>query len=947
MMTQAINKRRSVIGIALGAVLCALLLTGLIFMTGTQASAATVVDSGSHGDAHQWSLDSDGVLTISGTGDMPDFEKNADAVNAPWYSHVSEIKSVIISDGISKIGIATFASGEYTALTSVKIGDDVKVIGRNAFNNCSSLETVVFGSSVESIESDAFQYSGVVNIAIPDTVTSLGDRVFYGCTKLKSVTIGSGVTTFGSMTFFASSLETISIPNTVTSIGFMPFYNCSSLKSIELSSNITEISSNCFQNCGKLESIVIPDSVTVINSAAFAGCTSLKTAVIGNGVKTIGGSAFASCPALEKVVIGSSVASIGGGCFGNSTKLATVINLSSLDLKPGVTDSTYLTANAKVVSSDINGYTFTTEDGFEFFYGEDKCYLTAYTGSDASIVLPDNCKGKSYIVAAKAFQYNTATELTISTGVVGFGNYAFANMSALKSIKFNATAVDDTDMYFNTYLFSGSGTNGMTMTVGKNVTKIPAYFIMSCNLKNVAFEDGGVCESIGAYAFAGTNMNVFTVPSSVKSIGDYALTSVKCVIVRSADIAANITGKYSCGLSSAVSFCIDPSIKTIGSYITTDFSFVSNIEVDGVQYKIYSDHAHTPDSTVWTSNDDGTKTCGTCYVTGKTVTKTSGKCGDALEWSFDETSGVLTISGSGEMRGYAADTMPWYDIAAKITKVVIGEGVTSIGKNAFNNEKAGFVFTEIELPSTLISIGNYAFYDCAYINTLAVPASVTTIGRFAFRRLSGLVTLEEVAVWSIGDDGAYKFVTDGAARNALVLYKYNKVWTKLGEHVTADYTVREMGKCGADLLWTVDQNNVLTVTGSGLMYDYGSANSPWRGLKGVITEVVIGEGVTSIGNCAFYEFAALEKVTVSSTVLSIGNYAFYACKSLDDIAVPQALYAIGVYAFRKCNSLINVACQYSGDGEAWIYGSDELEFNAATLKANYKEEWYRIEAADI
>lgn len=960
MTTQAINKRRSVIGITLGVALCALLFAGLIFMTGMQASAATFVDGGSWGDAHQWTLDGYGVLTISGTGDMPVLNSSDEAKTVPWYSHVAEIKSAVIADGVSKISNGIFGTGEYTALASATIGADVKSVGAYAFQNCPALETAVFeGSNVEAFGEGAFQQSGIVSIIIPDSVKTIGTRMFYMCTKLKSVTIGSGVTAFASMTFFGcSSLETVSIPDSVTDIGYMPFYNCSSLKSVKLSNTITYISQNCFMNCSALESIVIPDSVTEIIQNAFTGCFSLKTAVIGNGVTTIGNYAFVQCPALEKVVIGRSVTSIGSGCFGNSTKLATVINLSSLDLKPGVIDSTYLTANAKVVSSDINGYTFTTEDGWEFFYGEDECYLLGYTGSETAVVLPADCKGKAYNVAMLAFKGKPFTSVTISEKVKKIGKEAFSYCGALTEVKFNATAYDETDMGFTSSVFYQSGvSSGVTFTVGAGVKHVPAYLCNSSyfNLANVVFENGSICESIGAYAFSsnGDVKKKIEIPSSITAIGENSIQGFRLVIINSATVASGITeyGSYgSIAGSSYNTFTIlvpSDAAFAVGSYVTANYTNVTTVKLGEVEYNVYSRHAHDENSESWTVNADGSCSCSACGLSATVVeneTGNSGKCGEGLTWSFDATTGTLTVSGTGEMNGYSATSMPWSELADQIKKVVISEGVTSIGKNAFNCESVKFVFTEISLPETLTSIGNYAFYGCDKLTKVTIPDAVNTIGKYAFRR-SGLteITFESVLGWRMGNGEVYKFTTQSAALNALLRRHHNKVWTAA---TTNDYIISAVafGGCGDKVNWALDTEGVLTITGEGDMYNYGSSNAPWASYKAQIKRVEISPEVTSIGNCAFYGCEALEEVLFSDDLVTIGDYAFYGCKVLNDVNITSSVRVIGKYAFRKCTAFTRMTCESTADETIWGYGDEPQYFRnfyASTVKSNYKYAWVR------
>ena len=108
----------------------------------------------------------------------------------------------------------------------------------------------------------------------------------------------------------------------------------------------------------------------------------------------------------------------------------------------------------------------------------------------------------------------------------------------------------------------------------------------------------------------------------------------------------------------------------------------------------------------------------------------TGECGENLVYRMDDE-GTLTISGTGEMQNYIldnSDVSPWSG-QSDINKVIIEEGVTSIGENAFNGCKG---IAEISLPDSLTKIENYAFENCPALKSVEIPASVTTIGERAF-----------------------------------------------------------------------------------------------------------------------------------------------------------------------------------------------------------------------
>lgn len=314
-----------------------------------------------------------------------------------------------------------------------------------------------------------------------------------------------------------------------------------------------------------------------------------------------------------------------------------------------------------------------------------------------------------------------------------------------------------------------------------------------------------------------------------------------------------------------------------------------------------------------------------------------GECGEELSWTLTED-GILSITGKGMMYDFGNTAMPWYAYADKIKKVTVGEGVTGIGRNAFSAEKTAFGFTEISLPSTLTSIGRYAFYGCKALSDINIPDGVSYIGAYAFRRC-GLTSavLSETRSWAINGSDAISFTNSLGAAEALtdIYYSADLVGGSADESTVKAIAV---GRCGKNVSWVLGADGVLTVSGSGEMYDFGSRTAPWASYKNSVRSVIIGEGITSVGKCAFYECVNITSVSLPTTLVTIGAHAFYGCGSLDDLTVPASVNAIGAYAFRKCGALTEVTFE-SGDG--WLYGGASADISADALRTNYKNAWTR------
>ena len=273
---------------------------------GTVLSEA--LGSGSIDGGLSWSLSRSGVLTISGSGKMPDFSSVANA--APWDKQKDKIQSVVIESGVQNISAGAFSG--CTALEKVGISDTVAQIDLNAFGGCTSLAAfevaegnkaflsvggVLFSADKELLRcpvgksADCTVPSGTVAIAggafkdcakleslvIPDSVTAIGKSAFENCAALKRITLPKSITKLEALTFSGcAALAEITLPDSVKTLGEKVFSGCAALKSVKIPAEVTVIPTEAFSGCVSLESITIPKSVSHINKRAFDGCTALK-----------------------------------------------------------------------------------------------------------------------------------------------------------------------------------------------------------------------------------------------------------------------------------------------------------------------------------------------------------------------------------------------------------------------------------------------------------------------------------------------------------------------------------------------------------------------------------------------------------------------------------------------------------------------------------------------
>jgi len=242
---------------------------------------STGVFTGKCGDNLTWTIGNDEVLTISGTGRIPDYNTSYGEKNtAPWYGYAYQIKKVVLGSGVQNIGNNAFA-GCY-GMTDITIPDGVTSIGDSAFDWCSALTEISIPGTVSSIGDSAFYgCSALTEISIPGTVSSIGDSVFSGCSALTEISIPDTVSSIGDSAFSrCSALTEISIPSTVSSIGSYAFSGCA-LREVEIPQGITSIQTRTFQYCTQLTKITIPDSVTSVEICAFDNCPVLKNVYYG------------------------------------------------------------------------------------------------------------------------------------------------------------------------------------------------------------------------------------------------------------------------------------------------------------------------------------------------------------------------------------------------------------------------------------------------------------------------------------------------------------------------------------------------------------------------------------------------------------------------------------------------------------------------------------------
>lgn len=227
-------------------------------------------DNNKCGENLTWKF-ADGILTISGTGEMYDYSS---ADPAPWSEYSDIIASITISDGVTSIGDNAFHSccAESIDLQCTSLVS----IGKNAFSRCTTLTSIFIPDSVQSIGSEAFSLcEGLSMVELPTTLTKIPDGIFTDCTLLDSITI----------------------PDTVTEIGANAFLRCTAFILEKLPDGIKSIGAAAFEDCGRIEELVLPETLEHIGEAAFGGTIIDKASFEGTPEKwkAIGGDCGIEC----------------------------------------------------------------------------------------------------------------------------------------------------------------------------------------------------------------------------------------------------------------------------------------------------------------------------------------------------------------------------------------------------------------------------------------------------------------------------------------------------------------------------------------------------------------------------------------------------------------------------------------------------------------------------
>ena len=660
-----------------------------------EAASADLLDSGVFGETSNltWEVYGNGELVISGEGATGYPEEDW-----PWIDYVPVITSVIIKDGITEINRPIYAY----CMTSIE-----------------------FPSTLTYYELDVYNWHDV------ETVTVDENNQYYSCDS-------SGVLFSKDKTqlyFFPQSngFDSYTVPEGVTTIGEYAFYDNVNLKNIVLPDSLETIVFGAFEGCINLTSIHIPDNVHSISDSSFARCYGLREFTVGNNrefsvvngalcssdtvlylpknstVKEysvsdfyyIGEYAFFDCDNLEYVYIDENVF----GLF--PTSFACCDNLRG------------------IIVDDANSTFCSDENGALYDKNQQMLFCWPCKSPAESIVLPDTVVSLDYYSFVGEYEADFVVNENLTDYLCSYAESEGLEPTEMVSYffemlyysSFAGFVVSDSDKLFSAVdgvLYSKDKTLLLKFPIAGDKkyvevleTAVP-YIAAFCSARLEA-EDGNGYYSDEQFVIIPSELTVH-VPTNIIDM----LLDGECAF----EVISGLAGaKTVCSeISEDVAFSAN---ETVSIYLTEDSTGFSDEYLQQVKFRVVS-------------------------CADNTGSSTTGTCGENVNWTFDELTGELVISGSGNMNDYSSSSKaPWSAFSNSIKTVTVSEGVTSVGNSAFIGCEN---LSKVVLGSSLKSIGYSAFHSCYNLSSVHIPENVISIEYNAF---GYCFNLSEITVSSI------------------------------------------------------------------------------------------------------------------------------------------------------------------------------------------------------
>ena len=693
------------------------------------------------------------------------------------FSDCSGLANIAISDSVTSIGVSAFSG--CISLKSIEVSDNNE--------NYTSVDGVLFNKDA----SELITYpAGKPNdtYEIPISVKSICYSAFLLCTSLTDVIIANGVTSIGHEAFsYCTSLTSVTIPDSVTSIGHYAFSDCESLKDIYYTgtqdewNNITigdgninltnatihynfetEPSNKQTGSCGDNVTYSLDTETGVLTisgtgkmkdysgeDSPFYQNSNIKSVIIENGVTSIGNLAFSSCNSLIEVSLPSSIISLGVSAFSGCE------NLMSISIPANVADIQSIAfAGCKKLTSievDSNNGNYSSINGvlFDKNITELVCYPAGK--NDASYTVPNTVKSFAY---GSFYDCENLTSVIIPNGVTSIGGASFWNCKNLKSIVI-PKSVTKIDLFsFNgceslkDIYYTGTQDEWNNITIGDgniNLTSATIHYnFVPCTENQHNYYGEWKISEEPTCTKAGLKQKTCSFDGYVQKeeipakghtevvINGYAATCEK----------SGLTDGKKCSACGEV-LEAQKEIAKLGHSYTKTVVEPTCTEQEYTIYKCETCGETKKADFVNAKGHDFSNNAQFClngcgkvnpnYVAPDTSTVQTGSCGDNVIYSLNTETGVLTISGTGEM------TDSPFSQNSSIKSVIIENGVTSIVTYAFSGCTS---LTSITIPDSVVSIGESAFDGCTSLVSVTLSKSITIIEYSTFFGCSSLTSIE-------------------------------------------------------------------------------------------------------------------------------------------------------------------------------------------------------------
>ena len=470
--------------------------------------------------------------------------------------------------------------------------------------------------------------------------------------------------------------------------------------------------------------------VISIGNDAFRGCSELTSVTIPSSVKSIGSDAFYGCTGLTAPVFNSSIFAYLPRNFSGEYSIPEGIKQIVGSAFSGCTGLTSITIPSSVTSIGDDAFSGCTGLTAPVFNSSIFAYLPQNFSGEYSI-----SEGIKQIARSAFYGCSGLTSVTIPSSVTSIGDLAFYGCSGLTSATIPSSVTS-----IGSYAFSGC--SGLTsISIPSSVTSIGSYAFRGCTgLTSITIPSS--VTSIGSDAFSGcSGLTSISIPSSVTSIGSSAFHN--CRGLTSISIPSSVTSIGSdafSGCSGLTSISIPSSVTSIGSYAFVGCSGLTSVTIPSSvtsigEYAFYGCSELTSISIPSSVTSIGDAAFYGC--TGVTNIKVDAN-NDVYD-SRDNCNAIIKTSTNKLISGCQNTTIP--------------SSVTSIGSYAFSGCSG---LTSISIPSSVTSIGSNAFYGCTGLTSITIPSRVTTIGSDAFDGCTGLTSISiPSGVTSIGSNAFY------------------------------------------------------------------------------------------------------------------------------------------------------------------------------------------------